>query len=91
MERLMALKEDFTTYKSHEEGACHILGLMLRSNRFGQETEEQGGRMTHGLYCVFRKKRKEEQKEQLGLTSLNTVGRLWLLGVIFGSLVPNPG
>lgn len=39
---LMALKEDYTTYKSQEEGACHLLGLMLGSTRFGQETEEQG-------------------------------------------------
>lgn len=91
MEGLTALKEDYTTYKSQEEGACHLLGLMLGSTRFGQETEEQGGRMTHGLYCVFRKKRKEEREEQLGLTSLNTVGRLWFLGIIFRSLVPDPG
>lgn len=86
MERLMALKEDFTTYKSQEEGACHILGLMLGCTSFGQETEEQGG-----FYCVFRKKRKEEQTEQLGLASLNTVGQLSFLGVIFRSLVPDPG
>lgn len=82
----MALKEDFTTYKSQEEGACHILGLMLGCTRFGQETEEQGG-----FHCVFRKKCKEEQAEQLGLASLNTGGRLSFLGVIFRSLVPDPG
>lgn len=37
-----------------------------------------------GFYCVFRKKRKKAR--QLGLTSLNTVGKLWFLGIIFESL-----
>ena len=67
------------------------LGLLWRAPDLVTMQKGQKEITTNGPYCVFWGNAKKSKKNVLGLASLNDVGRLWSLGVIFSCLVPGTG